>query len=125
MAVDELGEAVAADLLLPLDQPGHATGQAAVHRPYRVDRGQPGHKLALVVLGTTCVEPPIANRGLEWWAVPELQRFWRLNVVVVVEEHRAVRSGTITVGQHHWVAGTGLDSSLKTAPPQQLCHERG
>src|SRR5262249_24037898 len=59
--LNELGEAVAADLFLALDQPGHQAWQAPVHGEQSVVRGQPGQQLPLVVLGAASVEPPVAN----------------------------------------------------------------
>jgi len=51
VALNELGEVRAADLLLTLDQEGDVAGIAATHCPQGVERCEAGNELALVVLG--------------------------------------------------------------------------
>src|SRR5919201_5623476 len=64
---DPIGEVGRPDLLLSLGQPGDGTRVIPAHRLDGVDGRQPGEELALVVLGTSCVDGTIPLGQLKGW----------------------------------------------------------
>ena len=79
-----------ADLLFPLDQELYAGRMPAGHLFHRIDGGQPRYDVALVIRNPPGVHLAVPDARLERRCVPQVQRLRRLNVVVVVEDDRAV-----------------------------------
>ena len=92
----ELGEVGGGAFLLALDQELHRDGHVAGERPKRcgVD-----HDPRLVVGGASPVQAAVANLGFERRRVPLLERAFRLDVVVGVQEHGRRALGPVDLAE--------------------------
>src|SRR5438093_6462204 len=88
--LDEGGEVLRPDLFLALVQHAHAERELADRRAVRLDRLEPRHEVALVVGDAATEEKAVALGRLERRGRPLLERLGGLDVVVVVDEQRAV-----------------------------------
>jgi hypothetical protein len=84
VGADEGREVGTADLLLALDEELELEGELAVLLYVQAQRLYAGQHVALVVGDPTGVESPVPHRRLERLALPEIQGFGRLHVVVPV-----------------------------------------
>ncbi len=83
----------APDLLLALEDELHVDGKLPPLFEHRLHRLDMGEGLAFVVGGAARDQEIPLDRGLEWGALPLLQRLGRLHVVVTVEEDRRLVRG--------------------------------
>ena len=90
--LEQLEQGVGADLLLALDEHGHADGEVVAER---AERAEVGDDAGLVVGRAAAVEAAVALGRLERRAVPVGVVVLGLHVVVGVEQHgrRALRGG--------------------------------
>ena len=66
----------------------------------------------------------IALGGLERRRIPELERLWRLDIIVVVEEKRSIRP-TFALSVDNRKAFCRLDLYFKSSRSQQFCGQFG
>jgi hypothetical protein len=104
----------AAYLLFPFDQELDPAWKLPVDGAHRVECSQPSHQLALVVLRAASEKGALALCQLEGRAFPELERLWRLDVVVVVEKKRSL-AAAVGVGQDDRVAASRHDFGFEAA----------
>ena len=99
----EIAETDRADLLFSFED----KLKVAVQNPRLQSRLKPfnlNHRLPLIIVGTTCIDPSVAYLGFERVALPQLQRLGRHHIVMSVHEHRRRRSRNDTLGIHHRIA---------------------
>ena len=101
----ELGEVGGGALLLALDQELHRDGHVVPERP---QRGGVDHDPRLVVGGAAPVQAAVADLGFERRRVPLLERAFRLDVVVGVQQdgRRALRP--VDLAEHRRVPAVEL-----------------
>ena len=92
---------------------------------HSIDSGQPRDDMALIVRYAPGVHLAVPDARLEWWRVPQIERLRRLNVIVVVEDDRAVGvAGSLGVDDR-MAAGQGDDSGFESARVEHLFDKLG
>ena len=114
--LEDGGQRVGADLLLPLDEDRHPDGERPGVGPQRRDVG---HDAGLVVGGTATVETPAALGRLERRAVPQRLVAGRLHVVVRVEHDGARAGRAVDVADDGGAAALAHDLDLESLGAQQ------
>src|SRR5438067_4294122 len=76
----------AADLLLALDKPAQTQGYRSTRLLVGPNSLDSPKEVAFVVGHATRIELAVTHHACVRWAVPELERFRRLHVVVVIQE---------------------------------------
>ncbi len=90
VALDVGEEVHRANFLLAFDEELHPAGQPAVGLPQHLDGREPRGEVAFVVGDTTPEEPAVPDRRLKRGRRPLVERVGRLDVVVIVEQQRAI-----------------------------------
>jgi hypothetical protein len=104
----------APDLFFALDEELELEGERAVLFAVEPQGLDAGENVALVVRDTPGIQRAVADGRLERFALPELQRFRRLHVVVAVGEERPFAfadlrvDDRVSLGLHDSGLGTGL-----------------
>ena len=97
----------------------------AGHLFYGVDSCQPRDDVAFIVRYAPGVHLSVSNAWFERRGIPEVKRFRRLNVVVVVEDDGAV-GGAGGLGVDDWMPTSQRDdSAFESARDQHLFHKLG
>src|SRR5579872_858342 len=85
VSAGKISQVWAADLLLSLNQEGHATWQRSMYLAPGPHSPQARNQVALVIGHATGIQTAILDGCLERWYAPGLQRLRRLGIVVVVD----------------------------------------
>ena len=121
MGTREFVQVLGPDLFLALEEDPYRERQRANGRLVRLDRLQPGHKVALVVGGATAVQEPVAHGRFERRRRPFVERVGRLDVVVVVHQERP-RAGTLLADDRRRPSDHALGGRVEAGADRALEH---
>jgi len=102
------------NFFLAFDDELDSAGKLAALCKNRVDREQAVDKMPLVVADAASKQFSIPQHRLERRAFPQLERFGRLDIVVIIEEEGIV-GASLSLGKNDWRATGRDDFHFKTA----------
>jgi hypothetical protein len=118
---DEVTQRRTANLLFALDEKDNAIRQVSIDRSHRIEGGQPRDEFSFVVCGATSKEFVVALHRRKGGRIPLVQGFWRLDIVVVIEQEGALSSPILTI--HHGISCGFHHLSRNATRAEQFCNQ--